>query len=404
MKRILFVDDEPHVLEGLRRMLHSMRGEWEMRFAPSGAEALALLQRAPCDVIVSDMCMPGMDGAALLSAVRERYPDAVRLVLSGHSQQEMTVRSIGATHQFLAKPCDAETLKATVTRACALRELLADDRLKQLVAQIATLPSLPALYLAIVEELHAPNSSTRRVGEIIARDVGMTAKVLQLVNSAFFGLRRHVASPAEAASLLGLETIKSLVLSVHIFQQANQVRVKPLAMEALWHHSLATGLFARRLAAAEHRSSRIGDYALMAGLLHDAGKLILAAQCADAYRPAINLARAQHLTLCAAEKQVLHSTHAEVGAYLLGLWGLPDPIVEAVAYHHRPGQCPHRDMSALTAVHAANALMAGSHGLDNVATTSPDDEYLHAIGMSEHLPVWHELSRNLLPSGACECP
>ncbi len=321
MKRILFVDDEPHVLEGLRRMLHSMRAEWEMRFAPSGADALALLEHDPCDVIVSDMCMPGMDGAALLTAVRARYPHAVRLVLSGHSQQEMTVRSVAATHQFLAKPCDAETLKATVTRACALREWLADERLKQLVSQITTLPSLPALYWAIVEELHSPSTSTRRVGEIIGRDLSMTAKVLQLVNSAFFGLRRHVASPAEAASLLGLETIKALVLSVHVFQQVDQARVKPVGMEALWHHSLATGLLARRLSAAERRSGRIGDYALLAGLLHDVGKLILASQCAGAYGPVIELARAEHLPLCAAEQHVLHSTHAEGGADVLGLGG-----------------------------------------------------------------------------------
>jgi putative nucleotidyltransferase with HDIG domain len=407
MKRILFVDDEPNVLQGLRRMLHSMRAEWEMQFAGSGAEALILLARAPVDVIITDMRMPGMDGAALLTAVRDRYPNIVRLVLSGHAQQEMAVRSVGPIHQFLAKPCDAEILKATVTRACALRALLADDRLKRLVSQIATLPSLPALYLAIIEELQSANASAQRVGAIISRDVGMAAKVLHLVNSAFFGLRRHVASPGEAVKLLGLETIKSLVLSVHIFLQVERPRVQGVSMEALWHHSLATGTLARRIAVAESVPGRIADYALMAGLLHDVGKLILISRCTDAYAATLTLARAEHLPLCEAERRTLHSTHAEVGAYLLGLWGLPDPLVEAIAYHHSPGDCPHREMSALTAVHAANALAEGCHGLEGDTGLAPtvDEDYLRGLGLSARLPAWQSMARTLGgPENANERP
>ena len=216
-KRILFVDDEPKILEGLQRTLRSMRQEWEMQFAGSGQEALECLSKEPFDVVVSDMRMPGMDGAQLLKEVMRLYPQIARIILSGHSDQEIVLKSVRIAHQYLAKPCEAETLKSVVTRTCALRELLADDAVRRMVSNMDSIPSLPSLYAEIMEEIQSPNASIQRVGKIISKDMGMTTKILQLVNSAFFGLRRHVSSPSQAVSLLGLDTIRALVLSVHIF-------------------------------------------------------------------------------------------------------------------------------------------------------------------------------------------
>jgi DNA-binding NtrC family response regulator len=152
-RRILFVDDEPNVLSGLRRMLRSMREEWDFEFAGSGREALEVMQRTAVEVIVTDMRMPGMDGSQLLDEVLQRHPQVVRIVLSGQSDTETVLRSVRPTHQFLSKPCDAETLKATVARACALRDLMAEPSLKDLVSRISTLPSMPSLYLEVVKEL-----------------------------------------------------------------------------------------------------------------------------------------------------------------------------------------------------------------------------------------------------------
>ena len=143
-KRILFVDDEPNVLSGLRRMLRSMRREWFMAFAHSGLEALAMLDDTPFDIVVTDMRMPGMDGAALLKQVMHRHPKTVRIVLSGQADREEILRAVGPIHQYLSKPCDAETIKATLTRACALDGLLPDDHLKELISKMETLPSLPS--------------------------------------------------------------------------------------------------------------------------------------------------------------------------------------------------------------------------------------------------------------------
>lgn len=151
MKRILFVDDDPNVLNGLKRSLWSMRKEWNMAFAPGGEEALKALEQAAFDVVVSDMRMPGMDGTQLQDEVLRRYPHIVRIILSGQSDQEMIFHSISATHQFLAKPCGGEQLKATIQRAFSLRDVLKSDSLRRLVAGMQTVPSLPTLFGEIKE-------------------------------------------------------------------------------------------------------------------------------------------------------------------------------------------------------------------------------------------------------------
>ena len=391
-KRILFVDDEPKVLRGLQRMLYSKEDEWEMAFAESGQEALDLLAEQPFDVIVSDMRMPGMDGAQLLNEVLRRYPQIVRIVLSGHSERELVLRSVGATHQYLAKPCDPERLQRVVARACALRELLADESFRSIVSQMNTIPSLPQLYIDVMQELQAPEGSIKKVGEIISRDVGMTAKVLQIVNSAFFGLPRHVSDPSHAASLLGLDTLKALILSAHVFSQLNEASAKGLCFDTLWNHSIATGTLAKRIASAENCEVQVCDHTLIAGLLHDTGKLLLAVNLPDRYRKMWSLSEKGTMTSLDAERQVFGTTHAEVGAYLFGLWGLPAPIVEAVAFHHCPDRCVATTFTPLTAVHVADAL---EHEQDGAGKPSEAPqlatEYLARLGLLERVSTWQEL-------------
>ncbi len=193
-KRVLFVDDEPKILEGLRRMLRPLRNEWEMSFVNSGQEALDILAQQPFDVIVTDMRMPAMNGAELLHEVRKRYPHMVRFVLSGQASQETMLRSIGPMHQYLSKPCDSGILKSTLTRSCQLRSILSNEKLHNLVSRIDWLPSLPSLYIEMVEELQKPEASTKILGKLISKDIAMSAKILQLVNSAFFGVRQHISN------------------------------------------------------------------------------------------------------------------------------------------------------------------------------------------------------------------
>lgn len=274
MKTILIVDDEINVLHGLRRMLRSSRFEWDMEFVTSGEAAPDTLSRKPINVVVSNIQMPGMDGVELLHRVSEKYPLTVRIALSGQAGKKLSHQIVGTVHQFLWKPCDADTLKASLNRASSLIDLLADSQLQRVIAKLNLLPSLPSLYLAIKEELHLKRASTGRVGELISGDIGMTAKVLQLVNSAFYRPRQKVQNPAQAVMLIGLETVKNLVLSISVFSQFNQSKMKNLGLSGLWDQALRVGSFAKMIAKREIMDKRLADYAFTAGSLHDVGKLV----------------------------------------------------------------------------------------------------------------------------------
>ncbi len=386
-KRILFVDDEPKVLQGLQRSLHSMRSEWEMVFASSGAEALETMARSHFDVVITDMRMPGMDGAQLLNQVKKRFPQTVRIVLSGQSDRETILRSIGPTHQYLAKPCDVDDLKQKLAHAFALRELLAEPRLKEVICRLDTIPSLPTLYVAMTNALQSPDASITEVGNIIAQDMGMCMKVLQLVNSAFFGLPGHISDPRQAAALIGIDNIKALVLSVHVFSQFENACTQDLSF--LWKHCLTTALSAKAIARLQGASRRTVDDSFTAGLLHDVGKLILCSaykeESTRIWKTAAG-AKEPSLTL---ERAVLGCTHPAVGAYLLGLWGLPDPIVEAVAWHHQPSAAAPKDFSPLIAVHAANYYDRRRHSYP-ASGDQPvlDEKLLAALGLADRQPAW----------------
>lgn len=394
-RRILFVDDEPRVLEGLRRMLRSMRKEWEIDFSCSAPEALKVLEEKRVSIVVSDMRMPGMDGAEFLTEVMERYPYIARLALSGQADQATVLRTVRRVHQYLSKPCDAEQLRATIKRLCDLRDLLTDGNLQELVKGLKTVPSLPTLYHRVVEELRKESPSIKRVDQIISQDVGMTVKILQMVNSAFFGLRRRVSNPGHAVSLLGLDTVKNLVLSIHVFSSIEDCDMPSGAMDRLWSHSMRVGMLARVIAKEEQASTDICDDALGAGMLHDLGKLILMTNRRDEYVKVWKLCKEEGQSAAEAEREVFGATHAELGAYLLGLWGLVDQVVEAVAFHHVPVGDAATGFSPLAAVHAANAIEHElTTGTDATAEGGRlDREFIAKIGAQERFVAWREACR-----------
>jgi HD-like signal output (HDOD) protein len=388
MINVLFVDDEPNILSALERMLRGQRSEWKMSFAGSGDEALKTLAETDIDVIVSDMKMPGMDGAELLEKVSDLHPHVVRVILSGYSEKEGSMRSVGSAHQYLSKPCDPEVLKSTITSVCAQRELLTDQTLRRLVSQLPSIPSLPGIYVELVDELGKPDCSTRKVAEIIRRDIGMTVKILQIVNSAFFGLSRPVSDARTAVEFLGLETISGLTLGVGVISQFEQ-RTPTALFGELWAHSMSVGVAASNIAAIE--KSDCGSDAFTAGLLHDVGQIILAVNLPDDYKSACELSVSEHISVVDAETQVFGATHADVGADLLGLWGLPAEVVRAVAFHHCPSALPGEQFTALTAVHAANGILRRTHSEEDGCDTKLNLDYLSQIGLVDRLPVWQDV-------------
>lgn len=391
MKSILFVDDDLLILQGLKRMLHGMRGEWDMRFANSGTEALEMMAAHPADVVVSDMRMPGMNGAELLNKIMQLYPKAVRFILSGYSDTEMTMQCIGGTHQFLSKPCDAETLRSAVQRALDMDRWLGNDELKAVISRLSNVPSLPSLYFKILHELKTPEANLQTVGSTIAEDPAMTAKILQLINSAFFGLSRQVADPTEAVMQLGLDTVKSLVLAVHLFSEYESHPQLVRQIEVLQHHSLATACNASRIAGLEGQNRNISGECFTAGLLHDIGKLVLVANLPEQCELARIKSTLDGISFQQAERQVFKVSHAEVGGYLLGLWGLPIAIVETALFHHTPSErrfIP--GFTSLAAVHIANYLQKDICENLQILESRLDRPFLEKAGLWERVPYYWE--------------
>lgn len=220
----------------------------------------------------------------------------------------------------------------------------------------------------------------------------MVSKLLQVVNSAFFGLRRTISSPAHAVALLGIDSVKSLVLSVQVFSQFEGLKRSPIPLETLWKHGLITGTSARDIAKSQGVGSIGVEGAFMAGLLHDIGLLVLATNYPNQYGDVLRNLRNDRVSVCDGERAVFKASHEDVGAYLLGLWGVSDAIVEAVAFHHNPGGRWHEGFSALAAVHVANALdEEASPSMLNGSLTPIDQEYLTACGLAKHVPLWREV-------------
>ena len=373
MIRILFVDDETAVLEGLRRSMHCMRNEWTMEFVSSGPGALEALAKKPADVIVSDMRMPGMDGWELLAEVKRLHPETVRLVLSGYADPGAIMRLVGIAHQYISKPGESETLKAAIAQTQVLKALLRNQELATLVGGMGTLPAWPQAFQDLSNCLRGPKASMTDAAAIIARDVAMTANIMKLVNSAYFGARRTITTVDRAVAYLGLDTLASLVLGHSLFQSGDDSR----SMELLWHHSQRTAMTARSIALKEKLPRSRVEEAFLTGMLHDVGRLVLATRSAG------------KTTATGDARALIDDYHAEAGAYLLGLWGLPSQIVEAIALHHHPGRRadPGLDLTVLT--HVADRLVLAQGD----AATTPEDlgiepGLLEALGLLDHLPEW----------------
>ena len=400
MKSILFVDDEIKVLDGLRRMLRPNRKQWKMSFVESAQEALDVLVNTPFDIIVTDMRMPGMDGADLLERVRERYPAMVRIVLSGHSEHENIMRSVRPAHQYLAKPVGQDELEKVLYAALQLHDVLGEPSLIKILGKAESLPALPQTYSRLVDAIECEDCSLEDVGKIIEHDLGMTATLLKVVNSAFFGLPRKISSPAQAASLLGLDILRSLVLSYQLFSTFEIKNSNRFSFDGLWRHSTTVGSMAKKIAQTEAMRKVLVDEAFMAGILHDVGKLILYHFTPKRYNEVIDKVRNDAGTISEMEKEVLGTSHAQAGAFLMGLWGMSENVVQAIAFHHNPSGWEPQELGLHSIVHAANVF---EHELrvvhENYRTPELDLDHFEATGLAGKLGAWRDQCQLLINDG-----
>lgn len=391
-KRILFVGEDLELWEQLRPLTQEEDAPWDVAFAKSGLQALGSLAQSPCDAVVADMQLPGMTGAQLLDEVMQRNPKTLRFIRASLGDQQGAMKCVGMAHQYLVKPSDVATVRSALDRSFALEAWLPGESAQKVLAQMKKLPSPPNLYFKIVSELQSPDASMENIGELIQRDLVLSAKLLQVVNSAVFGLQLQVSSASEAVIYLGMETTKSLVLLAHTFSYFDKLKEANFSVDKLWRHSLAAGKVAEKIARAETRDLEVIGQAFTAGMLHDIGKLLLAANMPTEFKAALKRARDEQVLLWEAEAAVLGVTHAELGASLLGIWGLPVPIVEAVALHHLPARFLNKAFCPVTAVHAGNAI---EHEMEpdnqGLVAGQLDENYLTEIGLAERSAVWRDL-------------
>ena len=402
VRRILFVDDDELILRSIDRVLkrHAQDSSWELHFVTDGEGALDLLAKKPFDVVLVDSDMPRMSGTALLRRIQELHPSLVRILLSGHTGLDILRSALPLAHQFIAKPCDGQLLKTTLDNACGLRSILSRPELRVLVGSSNELPSAPRTYVEITNALSNPHASTRTVAEIVEKDIAISARVLQLVSSGFSGLPRQVSSIGGAVAFLGVEVIKAIVLSIEVSKMfpVSQA-IQDFSIDALHRRSSAAAQLAKRLVGYESG----GDAILIGGMLQDVGQLIFAARAPQRFSIAVSSSSRGKTPLYEAELELFGATHAELGGYLLGLWGLPTKIVQAVAHHLEP-VAGARVFDAGAALYVANLLTANPDvpALDEVParTVAIDLNYLRTLGVAHQLDDWRKIAREMAGASA----
>lgn len=395
-KHICFAGFAEGEIDALQPLLANVGGTWDCVFTPDAASALDAMATKPFDAVVVNLQSGGIDDSELLRQAAIRHPRILRLVLGDVSERELVVHCMGASHQFISRPWRPQELISIIERSLALDAWLSNDKLRLFVPRLGKLPGLPATYFEVMKKAESPNSSVESIAEIIARDPSLTARLLQMVNSPACGLTEKITSPGEAVSMLGLETVKSLVLCLQMFAEASPKEAAGLSLDQLWQHSFAVAKLASKIVLRCVGAERMASDAYTAGLLHNTGQIVLATSLSSEYAAVIEVARKRKCPVQEVELEMLGVTNNQVGAYLLGLWGMPLPLLEATALHHAPASAKSMEFSVLTAVHVANALAHEEAGkVNGLALPKLDAKYLESLELPTKPEAWRKLLASL---------
>jgi len=391
---ILFVDDELNLLNALKRMLNKYKAEFSVDYALSGAEALTLMERKNYDIVISDMRMGGMDGADFLEIVMQKYPETTRIILSGQSGEEMVFKSIRPTHQFLSKPCSPERILQTIRRNMDITRYISQKSIQRIIAHINTLPVLPEIYTELERKMDNPETSIKEIGLLIEKDIGLSSQVLKLVNSSYFGFYDNITAPAKAVGLLGIELIKSLILSQNLFHKENMSPDFGRLMKTIWDISYKTGVNCHKISHKIFSGSKITEASFTVGLLHKIGLLVLASELPLDLNNIFHYALINKKSLIEVEQMILETNHAEIGAYLLGLWGFSPEIFSAIAGYPRVDS-KNEDLTLSDILHLT-AFLVQQEEFPRYDYISFDEDLLDQKLIRAGFPLWKIELRELI--------
>ena len=391
-RRICFAGFDERELTALRPALAASVASWDCTFTTDGASTLAEMAKASFDALVANLSPTGISAPELLQEAAVMHPRCLRFVLGDLADREATVNTMGAAHQFISRPWKPGELVTIVERSFSLDSWLSNDKLRAFVPRLGKLPGLPSTYFEVLKRAESSNSSVENIAEVIARDPALTARLLQIVNSPACGLSEIITSPAEAVSTLGLETVKSIVLCLQLFSRSEPAKAGGIPLDSLWNHSFRVAKLASKIVVKCIGSQRMAGEAYTAGLLHNIGQIVLATNLAGEYSAIVEAARERKRPLPDMEMEKLGVTSNHIGAYLLGLWGMPLGMVEAAALHHVPAKSAMAEFSLLTVVHVGNVLAYEENNpWKDIPAPKLDIEYLGSLELPQKAKEWQKL-------------
>lgn len=396
VRQVLVIEPQAAEVEVMRARFEELGTAWQCRFTSSASEATAALAEGLIDAVIAPVELPDTSGTAFFERVALGHPKVARIVRQGAEERKSAGKPKGLPPCYLEHKHDASGLLAVLRRAFQLERWMQGEQAKALLLRMENLPAVPSLYARVLAELRSEDPSIEAVGKLVAKDPALTAKMLQLVNSPHFALGRPVSDAVEAVTFLGAERTKALILMASLSLHGTMTPCEGFSQDQFWQHSLSVGTLARNITKAQTKDASLADQAFTAGLLHDIGKLLFAANLPREYGPVITTALNEGLAVHEVEVQAFGISHAHLGASLLGTWGLAMPVLEAIAYHHTPAESYDSSFTLLAAVHAANVFDHEKKASDGTAVMPQlCADYVARLHLLEQANQWREV---------CGCP
>ncbi|ASJ73025.1 HDOD domain-containing protein [Granulosicoccus antarcticus] len=333
MTKILLVDSDISACRELARTLGQMRADWSINSTSSGKQALDIIFNesgdAPVDVIVTEAQLEDMSGFQLLDLARSATVPPVRFTLTADAGFESALGNLRVNQRFLLKPFDSGSLATSIERSLRLRESMNNEALKRLMLSVTSIPALPIVYDKMVQELASQHSSLMRVGEIVESDTGLTLTVLKVVNSAFYGINKHVESVAQAVTLLGAHMIKNITLTTKVFSRFDGSQLSTTRLMQLNNEAIRIGALCNQFARYAKLPRGAVDHCQISGMMANVGQLVATTNAE------LNNDNGSSSTL----------SPEIIGANVLRGWHMSDAVVEAVALQF---ESPPRDLDVIT--------------------------------------------------------